>query len=486
MPATTEQVSAALRRHPSLKLLGSYSAHWVIPLFAKHLATSEESVSAEWFHERVAEATERNRQGQADTPSDYCRKWADEHWIDVEYRNERLRYRISQHSLRTLGFIEQLVAGESTVTAARFESIAHSVHSLALATNPDRDAQLEQIDEQIEQLRQRRAAIADGRARATTAEEQDQYLNEVLTMLRSMPADFAQLRERVESGHQEAVRRAMATGPTKAELVEDYLREHDLLAGSPEGRAYLSFAQLLASSQTEQLRADLDQILSQEFARTRMSTEQRSLLGRMIGTLLGAQHRVQSSYTRWMASLRRMLTRNVDPRSARLLDLTDEAFLAAADWFQREPGGKGVDIADWLGVGSLDVSDISQHELRTESGGGTVEIAIGDPHAEALPAADLHAMRIAALTSRRAVGGIINRLLSDTGSVSGARVFDAIPADGRNLGALVSLLDLGIEQGAVTSDADFSARVEAELGPRTYVLPDIVFEKRITFGAAHE
>jgi hypothetical protein len=76
-------------------------------------------------------------------------------------------------------------------------------------------------------------------------EEMRQQLREILAMTRSLPADFQQLHTLIEDRHQSVARHAMRDGPTKAELVEGYLHENDLLAKTPEGTAYLGFSQML-------------------------------------------------------------------------------------------------------------------------------------------------------------------------------------------------------------------------------------------------
>jgi hypothetical protein len=50
--------------NPTLTLLAAYSRDWVLPLFAEHLEPVEGSVSAEWFHERVAEALQEAREDE--------------------------------------------------------------------------------------------------------------------------------------------------------------------------------------------------------------------------------------------------------------------------------------------------------------------------------------------------------------------------------------------------------------------------------------
>jgi hypothetical protein len=271
MEITSERIRAALDSNPTLTLLKAYSRDWVLPLFAEYLEQVDGSVSAEWFHERVAEARERLPEWHGDvTPAEHCRGWVEKRWLETETLSGRLRYRLSPYSLRALGFVRELVEGETTVSSARLGSISHAVRRLADMTNPDRDVQVRRIDQQITELRKRREDIASGQVRLATLEEMRQQLREVLAMTRSLPADFRQLRTMVEDRHQEVARRAMVQGPPKAELVEEYLRENDLLSKTSQGTAYLGFSRLLSSRQTEQLRADIDQILTQESVRVKI------------------------------------------------------------------------------------------------------------------------------------------------------------------------------------------------------------------------
>jgi hypothetical protein len=79
--------------NPTLALLGAYSRDWVLPLFAEYLEPVEGSVSAEWFHERVAEALQEAREDkewQGDrSPSLRCAWWVKQ--PVAGYGDERFR-----------------------------------------------------------------------------------------------------------------------------------------------------------------------------------------------------------------------------------------------------------------------------------------------------------------------------------------------------------------------------------------------------------
>lgn len=445
---TEGQIKAALETNPTLLLLKAYSREWLLPLFAEHLEQVDGSVSAEWFHERVADAREEIPEWAGTvSPVEHCRKWVEARWLETETVNGRLRYRLSPYSLRALRFVREVVEGASSVSGARLGSIAHAVRLLADMTNPDRDAQVKRIDEQIAELEQRRDDIAAGRARLATVDEMNQQLREILAMTRSLPADFRQLRTMVEDRHQQVARRAMGDGPGKAELVEEYLRENDLLAQTSEGVAYLGFARLLSSRETDAIRPDVDQILSQDFARDHMTSAQREQLDLMLSNLLVAELRVQESYVRWTASLRRFLTRAAHGRHQRLMSLADRALTAGVAWVEREPAHRTL-TDDPLGIGALAVTDISQTQLWRDHGPQTVRIDVVS-HESQLPQSDRAALRLAAGTSPKTVTRTVNRLLEERHLVTGEEAFGATPVEFQRLGTLVSLLDLAITHGRV-------------------------------------
>ena len=132
-------------------------------------------MSAEWFHERVAEALQdarEDKEWQGDrSPSSRCAWWVKQRWLDTEMSDTGVRYRLSPYSSRALRFVREIAEGESTVSGARLGSIAHAVRRLADMTSPDRFAQAQRIDEEIAELGQ--AAITRptrvGSATATLA-----------------------------------------------------------------------------------------------------------------------------------------------------------------------------------------------------------------------------------------------------------------------------------------------------------------------------
>jgi len=485
--AAIDGMRLALSSNPTLTLLKAYSRDWVLPLFAEHLEQVDGSVAAEWFHERISDALEQVREEldwQGDqSPSGHCRRWIDSGWLETEVIDGRTRYRLSPHSLRALRFVREITDGDHSVSGARLGSIAHAVRRLADMTSPDRQAQAFRIDEEIEQLTRRREEIVAGRARLATIEQMQEQLREILAMTRSMPADFRHLRSMVEQRHKTIARHALAQTP-KAELVEEYLHDNDLLSRTAEGIAYRGFARMLSSSEeAETIRRDIDQVLAGGFAREHMSPSQREILDSMFSALLTAQLQVEQSYLRWTTSLRRIVTRAAHGRHARLISVAALALEAAAEWVDSNPADRVVD-ADVLRIGVLAAKDISQTQLWRDLGPQTVTIGTTADQ-EDLPASERAALRLAAGTSRREVARTIDRLLRDQPAVSGTDVYQATAPEFRRLGTLVSLLDLAITYGRVETGLRdqmiLGGQREREL---LVLLPHLIFDRQV--GPARE
>jgi hypothetical protein len=468
--------------NPTLTLLGARSREWVLPLFAEHLEPVEGSVSAEWFHERVTEALQKVREDDDEqrdrSPSSSCAWWVRQRWLDTEMSDSGVRYRLSPYSLRALRLVREIAEGESTVSGARLGSIAHAVRRLADMASPDRLAQAQRIDEEIAELQRRKDEVLGGRGGTATVAQLSEQLREVLAMTRSLPADFRQLRSMVEERHKVIARDALAETP-KADMVESYLHENDLLAGTPEGVAYRRFARMPSSSmESATIQRDLDHILDAPFALEHMTSAQRQSLTSMFSTLMNAELDVQEAYVRWTASLRRVLTRAAHGQYARLLSLSSLALEAAAEWSAGDPHGRGRELdADVLGVGLFGVEDISQMQLWRDSGPQEVTVSVTASGGQ-LPAGERAALRLAAGTSTKAVAMRINELVAQRGVVTAAEVFERTPEEFQRLGSLVTMLDLAVQYGTVDPEVaeqvTLTGRREHEL---TVLLPHLAFHE---------
>ena len=310
-PLTRDDVRDVWEADPTWTLLRSTNSRWVVPLFSEHLEQAEGPVSADWFHQRVADALDRNAAEEApvaptaddpapetrSTPADYCRGWVDARWLvrtrasssgrDAEDgRAGRAQYRLSPHALRALRIVRELVEADNAVSEARLGSIAAAVRQLAGLADPSVESQLGRIDAQMAELQRRRDRIEQHGTEPVPLDALSRQLSEVVRLTASLPADFRQLSAMVEQRHREVARRAATESLGKGALVDQYLRENDLLEQTPEGRAYRGFAQMLSSSEIDQMRADIDTVLAQPDAASQIGERQRAQLEQLISSLL--------------------------------------------------------------------------------------------------------------------------------------------------------------------------------------------------------
>jgi hypothetical protein len=484
MATDAQVVARALREDPALDLLKAYNRVWVIPLFAEHLWHVDGSVSPEWFHERVTEAIatakeDLERKTEV-TAGEYCQDWVTRRWLDTEVIDGRTRYLLSSSSLRVLEFVSGLVDAESSVSGARLGSLADAVKRLADMVNPEQSAQRARLQNDIRELQRRLKAVEAGEGPASSVEEMREQLTEVLSLTRSLPADFRMLRLSIQDRHKTIARQAL-TDPPKADLVEGYLHEHDLLASTREGTAYKRFARILShSEEAETIQRDTDQILETQFAREHMSRSQRRQLDSMFSTLLAAEFQVQEANVRWTGSLRRVLTRTASSENARLLSLISRALDAGAHWCAQDPGPRRLpDGTDLLGLGKAEVVDVTQLRTWTRSNAATVSITTSRASGQ-LPAAERAAMRLSHHTSGPVVAKSVNKLLVERGAVTAEDVFEASPEEFRRLGLAVTLLDLAARFGRVNTSALQSVELAgARRAPLEVVLPHLVFDQPI-------
>ncbi|KQS20878.1 DUF3375 family protein [Frigoribacterium sp. Leaf186] len=500
-----DDVRAAYEDDPTWALLRGYNARWMLPLFSRHLEHAEGPVSADWFHRQVADAVEQNAAEQAaseraasehpeegrvassstvatpttadatptdpassttpappaegrTTPAEYCRSWVESRWL-VRTRasgpDARAEYRLSPHALKALRLVRDLVERDNAVSEARLGSIAHAVGQLAGLADPSREAQLARLDEQIAELERRKRQIERHGTEPAAPDVLRRQVREVVRLTASLPEDFRQLGAMVEQRHREVARRASSEHVGKGALVDQYLRDNDLLEQTPEGRAYRGFAQMLSSREIDVMRADIEKVLAQTDAAEQLTERQRTQLESLISSLLAEEQTVQETYGRWTSSLRRFLTRSGSDQQQRLLTLADRALHAGGVWAERRPGHAMLpaDHGDGLGLGALDVRDVSQVQLHTDRARPTVDVqvTIGDA---ALPEADRAALRLTSGTSTAAVSATIDRLLADRDEVTSADVYRATDPEFRRLGLVLSMLDLALDRGVVGDDTE--------------------------------
>ena len=372
--ATLTQASRAVGRlarfeqakaRPEIALLRAHSFEWVMSIFAEHLAAGPVEVSR--FHETVdIELRQMRDMGWADlqdtsrTARDYCNDWVARQWVNRALIDEVEQYSLTAAALDVLAFADRLVDRRSTASESRLKHILDAVGRLASEADPDPQARIDRIDEQIAVLEAQRAALLDGRVPQTPPARLHEQLNGVMDLARHLPADFKRVADSVYTMHRRFVGEAEDEPAGRGQTLRAFFADHDLLEASDEGQAFRGLMRLWGNHREQAaLRRDIDSLLTQDFAQE-LTLEQRRALRALPRMLVDSAEDVQETYRRLTQSLERFVQNQSDgdrDLRARLA----RAQAAAHALFGQVARGASIDVQ--LGANLPSIQSVAQLQL---------------------------------------------------------------------------------------------------------------------------
>ena len=353
------------KSRPEMTLLRAHNFEWVMSIFAEHLAAGPVELSA--LHERVDVELQQVRaigwgdfQESGRSAREYCNDWVDRGWLNRALVDGVEQYSLTAASLDVLAFADRLVDRRSTVSESRLKQILDAVARLAGEADPDPQARIDRIDEQIAVLEDERAALLNGKVRPTPAAQLHEQLNGVMDLALHLPADFKRVADSVQSMHRRFAGEADDQVVGRGVTLQAFFADHDLLEASSEGRAFRGLMRLWGNHRAQaSLRRDIDSLLRQDFAQE-LTPEQRRALRALPRMLVDSAEDVQETYRRLTQSLERFTQaqaegdRDVRARLAR-------AQAAAHALFGQ--GARRVSIDVQLGANLPDIQSVTQVHL---------------------------------------------------------------------------------------------------------------------------
>ncbi len=359
---------------PTLTLLHKQSAPLVVAIFASAFQ-GRQSIGVEQLHLEVSDLlAELTRAGTPDVPDDparvLCARWVRERWLikNVNDADEE-EYQLTSHAQEALDFVARAGGARSLVSESRIRALLDAVDHFAQDANPDRDARIASLDEQIARLSAERDRLARGGAVEPVPdarmEEQHDHL---LLLMRELPTDFTRVAESIKELQRTIIQQLREDDRPTGEILEEYLTaSENLMENTPEGRAFLGALELLGDpGLLARLDADLAAVLQHPFAE-RLTRSQRT-------ALRGIRHQIVSSIEVVLAEqarASRTLTaqiRSHNPLRDRELDhAIRDVVSALSEWFPRTARGARVEPLTWLGRAHLGRLRDSLHDLRPES-----------------------------------------------------------------------------------------------------------------------
>lgn len=442
---------------PTLTLLRRKWASVVVAVFTTVFPREHRRIPADQFHALVTTCLEDLMLYGEDVPEgsvrDLCRDWVTQRWLILAPSEDATEeYSLTSHAQEAIDVVRRL-SSERTARfgESRVQTILDTARRCAIDASPDRARRVRLLSEQIDELTRERDRIASGGTVETASDEQmlDKFLN-LQGLLSELPRDFLRVTESVKGMHRQVITDFRAEDGRTGEIIDAYLdRAEKLMGGSAEGRAFTGAVALLRNEDMlAQLRADIEAILSHDFAESLLPAEQTSLR-RTAAAINSGIDTVLQERRRLSATLQSHITRH-DPLRDRELD---EALRVVAEQMQTWSENASVRAKVPL---SLDLNRVRTEHLRTR-------LYDPDEHAPPPPlATPVPASEDGSFDDIRSQGGPalsvlrerVDSALDGRDEVSIGEVFAALPTEQRRPVDVLGLLHLGASSGAQESGDD--------------------------------
>jgi hypothetical protein len=433
---------------PTLSLLNQKWSPIVVTVFKGLFSGQRTRIPADQFHVQVESVLDELSRAGEDVPDgtgrELARFWVRSQWMSLTSNDALVEeYALTSHAQEALDYVERLSGDRAVFGESRIRTILDAARRAAAAANPDREAQIDRLDEQITELTARRDYLAAGGEIETATDDRmlDEYLN-LTGLLSSLPADFIAVSERMYDMRRRIIQEFRTQGRTSGEVLDEYLeRTDELMTASWEGRAFTGAVDLLRDERLlETLRHDIAAILAHPFTDA-MSSSERTELRRTAMMIRRGMETVLTERHRLSGTLQTHMRRHNALRDKELDDALRDCQDALGPWMaESKPRTKGPWRPDVAGAKAKGLRtrwwDPAEHEPPDP---------LADPDDDETTETDL--------VSIRAQGGptltvLRDRVLSLTGSdVTASEAFNALPPDLRRPVEILGLLHVSAAAG---------------------------------------
>jgi hypothetical protein len=265
------------RSGAALQLVKHKWAPLIFAVLREAFSGSIKTIRASRLHHQVDAYLGELRELGWEVPQDQdgrslCLSWMRSQWLKrVPFEDGDEAYELTSHTLAAQRIMEGLSQERSLLNESRLTTILEAVHRAALDANPDRDARLAALNEQIERLTAERDRLADGGELREASD--DRMLNafmDITDLIKQLPGEFRRVEESVDRIQRAMIQDFRAETRPKGEVLQAYLeRSRHLMSETEEGRAFEGALTILSDdSLLTALKADLRAILDHPFARS--------------------------------------------------------------------------------------------------------------------------------------------------------------------------------------------------------------------------
>lgn len=464
-------------QNPMLDLLHKRHAPLVVALLSLVFTAERPVVPVADAHTEVGDALDQLRAaGHGDDlpvggARELCRQWADAGWLVRQVVDDDVEvYRLSAHAVGALEVAGRAGGARSRVSQSRVRTLLDAVERLALDADPDVMVRVARLDTEVRRLQAEIERLE--RTGEVDTVDDDELLEEaenVLHLVRELPADFARVAESIKAMQRDVVTALRRDERPTGDVLREYLqRGEQVMDATPEGRAFVGALRLLGDPRRiDELSGQLDTVLRHRFA-TRLPAARRAELREVVRRIEQGLDQVFAAQREASYVITAQL-RNHDPlRDRQVDDLLRDVMTGLQAWLPDSRRGQAVTPLRRLPVADVEHLRQTPGDLRPAQTPDAlpqwddgVEVTDTDARAWGGPHyADLDA-------HLRAFG-------ADCPEVDLAAAFSAAPEQLRRPVDLLGLLELAHQRGMTESD---------ELAFVDAVRPDGT-RRRFAFGAA--
>lgn len=246
---------------------------------------------------------------------------------------------------RAFQFLDLIEDHAMTSTASRLATVQRAIEILEAQLIRSQSGREKSLMSRIEALKKELNAVQAGEFRVLDGPQAEEGIREVYQLAVSLQADF----RRVEDSYREADRllrqRIISERQNRGEIVDALLSSHEALIHTSEGEVFEGFyAQLVKSTEIEEMKARLRSILSNSNVDKALHRRQKSELRQLVPRLVQESERVIQARAKSERDVRGFLKSGLADEEMRVGALLHEIFQAAldVDWqsqsVRRSPG----------------------------------------------------------------------------------------------------------------------------------------------------
>ena len=435
-------------RSPMLALLHRSSAPLVVALLGSVFTPERARVPVADAHTEIGDALTGLRAAGYDgipdqSARELCRSWVQAGWLATQVDENNVEvYRLTANAVGALEIAGRVGGTRVRVSKSRVRTLLDAIDRLAQDADPNVANRVTRLRQEIREREAELARLASGEQPSQVGDEQlIEEAENVLALIRELPADFARVAESIKVIQRETLAQLRADLRPAGEIIRDYLdRATHLMDATAEGRAYAGALTLIAEpGRLDELSDSLETTLRHGFA-SALATPDRAALRGVTALFERGIDDVNSAQRQATRVITTQVT-NHDPLRDREVDgALRDAFAALHDWFPTSRRSQPVPPLRRLPRTGAEVFRTTMSRLETPLGPEELAISHDD---------DAGSLAEALAWGGPNYGAIMEMLAGADDGAALAELFDTAPETARRPVDFVGLLE-------------FAARAELE------------------------